>query len=806
MESIFKIGMFLKAYDNASNVFRRMSNSAINDLSRLQMKMRDISQGMQQFGQTSLLTGGAITAPVIASMKAFADLEEASVHLQSTLMNNLGNVPPIFQKINREAIDLGNRLPGTTQDFYKMSAILSSLGVSSEAIAGGALRASAYLGVVLRSFGVSYEEAAEAVAKFKEAMGISEKELIPFMDRIQKTVHLGVRLGEMKYAFSALGGTLKTFKIQGLEAADALAPLVGMIIKMGVSGERTGTGLRRVIQETMDFKKIDEANKALSGFGIRLDFMDIKTGEFRGIENMIAQFTKLQALTPVQQQTILKKIFGGGEDQEIAAMIVSKGVAGYKEMQEQMKAQADLNQRVANALGTLKSFWDALTGTFKNTMAIIGESVAPGMKRLSDFLNDLSARIGTFMENHKMFTKIMSYGTLVVGGASFVLGGLALALGAIFNMSSYAVGGIKNFIRFIQWGIPWIKMKRMEILRLIGVQKAMNYITYHGGFWKAMQFFLLTTKYRLLETVAAMRAWIATQLIAARSSFLSISGLRSMASAFGSTLLTGLKAAIMGVRAFSLALVTTPIGWIALAIAAAAFLIYKFWKPISGFFRGLWAGIKEGLKGIEPAWNVFKKIAPLLFPIIWPLKMIYKLIKWLIKPVEDTGKAAENLGFRIGKVIGNIIKTFVTLPYKMFELGASLINSLWKGIASLANKPVEAIKNIGKATIQAFKGLLGIASPSKVFADFGSQIAQGVNLGMVAGGGRVAAASRFMTQPILQPIKSAPAPAFRAVGGGDITLHFHFTLPKGTDSETAQRIIKTSGMEIERVMRRKYAI
>lgn len=54
-------------------------------------------------------------------------------------------------------------------------------------------------------------------------------------------------------------------------------------------------------------------------------------------------------------------------------------------------------------------------------------------------------------------------------------------------------------------------------------------------------------------------------------------------------------AAIVGIRALSLALLTTPVGWIITAIAAIAggiYLIYRNWDSIAEWFGGLWDRVK----------------------------------------------------------------------------------------------------------------------------------------------------------------------------------------------------------------------
>ncbi|PZQ45156.1 MAG: hypothetical protein DI551_08185, partial [Micavibrio aeruginosavorus] len=58
------------------------------------------------------------------------------------------------------------------------------------------------------------------------------------------------------------------------------------------------------------------------------------------------------------------------------------------------------------------------------------------------------------------------------------------------------------------------------------------------------------------------------------------------------------------IKAFSLGLLTTPIGWFVLGIAAiagGAYLIIKNWDRLTGFFENLWAGIKDIFeKNIKP--------------------------------------------------------------------------------------------------------------------------------------------------------------------------------------------------------------
>lgn len=66
-----------------------------------------------------------------------------------------------------------------------------------------------------------------------------------------------------------------------------------------------------------------------------------------------------------------------------------------------------------------------------------------------------------------------------------------------------------------------------------------------------------------------------------------------------------LPAVAGGIKAIGLALMANPIGLIIGGIAAAGFLIYKYWEPIKGFVTRLWDGITDKLSG---AWEIAKTI------------------------------------------------------------------------------------------------------------------------------------------------------------------------------------------------------
>ena len=189
----------------------------------------------------------------------------------------------------------------------------------------------------------------------------------------------------------------------------------------------------------------------------------------------------------------------------------------------------------------------------------------------------------------------------------------------------------------------------------------------------------------ITKSTVAMKTWAITSIKSIPTNI--ILGLNGIKTAFLG-LPSMISRAIIAFRTFSVTLLTSPLGWIALAIGAVALVIYKYWKPITAFFKGMWQGLKEGLQPLMP---LFKRIGTAIEPILKPIKAIIDWFKKLIKPVEDTGGAAENMGVKFGKAIANIIVKIVELITKVFEFGKKIGDMLANGILSKLGKTKEAI-------------------------------------------------------------------------------------------------------------------
>ena len=366
-------------------------------------------------------TRNVLSAPVAA----YAQSETASTDLRAAMMDKTGEVSAQYKDIDNLATRLGDRLPGTTADFKNLMTMLIRQGMSAQTVLGGTGEAAALLAVQLKK---SPEAAAEMAAKLQDATRGTEKEMLAIMDQVQRLYYAGTDDSNILGAFSKLSPALDTLKIKGESAMKMMSPLVGMLDQAGLSGESAGNALRKVFTRMMDTKKIAKVTK---GTGLSLDFTN-GAGEFGGFENMYKQLAKLKSLNTEKRLKVLQGIFGDdAETLQALNTMIEKGRAGYDEFSKKLEAQASLNQRVNDQLGTLANLWDAASGTFTNFLAKMGESVAPQLKELTKWIGGINEKLSDWAAKNPETAGAIMKTAAVIGVLLTAVVGIGAALSAV---------------------------------------------------------------------------------------------------------------------------------------------------------------------------------------------------------------------------------------------------------------------------------------------------------------------------------------------------------------------------------------
>ncbi len=739
-----------------------LNDRASGPLSALRDKFKSVSTQAIAIGAAMQIAGNKSMDLMRAPIAAFVEAEDAATRLKTTMLDASGAVRPLFGAINKLATELGDKLPGTTADFQNMMAALNQQGVAEQVILDGMGKTAAYIGVALK---MGYEESAKFTVRLSNAAGVAAKDMQAFADTIVRTNGVGVDANEMGYAFSRSAGKLKEMGIQGLEASNALAPLYAGWVKVGMSGETVGTGFASILSNIQNFqygltKPAKAAKAELDALGIHLQFLD-KNGKLKAIPEFVKELEKLKNLAPKLRASVIKDMFGTGQDAQMVATAVDAGLKGYQEMEARMKAQADLNTKVEMQLGTLKNVWEATTGTFTNALAAVAGALQNELKAVATFLGEASQWFSEFATAHPLLMKMVG-GLLLFGGAALAVGGTGLMV----------VGVLAKFAGILAMVGQTALISRGRLL-LFNTAKIAAEVLNSGSPLRAMAFHLGQIGI----------------------------GARGAAAALGANMVRGLTAARTAVMLLGRAVLMNPIG---LVLTAAAVLIYTYWKPIVGFFKGVWQGLQEGLAPIGAAFNAaFEPIRPMLDPVVTLLGEVWTWVKSLLNPVEDVGGSAQKMGRSFGLAVASVLKFIgklvygyiqawasivpalisvwqpikaffmglwaqvktafnggllgmgklilnwsplglfykafaavlrwfgVKLPADFTGFGAMLLNGLMRGITAKLSAAKAAIVGFGENIKDWFKSALGINSPSKVFMGFGAGIGGGASLGIL---------------------------------------------------------------------------
>jgi hypothetical protein len=114
--------------------------------------------------------------------------------------------------------------------------------------------------------------------------------------------------------------------------------------------------------------------------------------------------------------------------------------------------------------------------------------------------------------------------------------------------------------------------------------------------------------------------------------------------------------------------------------------------------------------------------------------------------VVALGLVAAALAAPLAILAGSLF-LFQTFTAKIREIGPAMIDGLVNGIKDGAGAVWEALKGVVMNAVNGVKSLLGIHSPSKVFADIGAQTGAGMEIGVERSSGGVQNAMETMAAP-----------------------------------------------------------
>ena len=110
-------------------------------------------------------------------------------------------------------------------------------------------------------------------------------------------------------------------------------------------------------------------------------------------------------------------------------------------------------------------------------------------------------------------------------------------------------------------------------------------------------------------------------------------------------------------------------------------------------------------------------------------KLIEGGVRLIIALAGGLIKAIPQLVKNIPAIISAIVKGFVAGTSQILEVGKNIVRGIWNGISAMGGWIWEKVTGFFNGIVDGVKGILGIHSPSKVFAGIGENMALGLGEG-----------------------------------------------------------------------------
>ena len=485
---------------------------------------------------TAQRAGHLIASPI----REYMEQEQASTELKVTMMRADGTFGA-FEEINKQAKQLGNVLPGTTQDFINLAKSLKEQGVKDEVLTSGGLKAAAELAVLMN---MGQEEGGTFTARMIEAHGLNPDDLNKAADMTQRAYFaFGLKKEDMGEAMKYYAPNVNALGLTGEANYRKLLALQGLAARQGLEGSMFGTNFSMMLSKLGEGPKaLEMAKKGMKGeardvlkkAGVKFNFYN-KDGTLKDIESIVKELEKFDVvrkkLGDEEALLAMRQMFGeqGGR---VAKILAQQGVEGLTQALADMDEQADKTMRITEKTSTLSAAFEQLEGVATLLSGTIGETLRDSLLWLSTNLQDfIENTLQPFVNNNKELVKWIMVGAAGLIALAAVGGTLLLVfagLNAMWVMGRFAIGGL------------------LANLGLLG---------------------------RL---------------------FTSFAGFAAVA---GKAALSGLATAVMWLgRAFLIAgrfMLANPIVLVIAAVVAAGWWLYKNWGNVIGFLKDRWAALKN---------------------------------------------------------------------------------------------------------------------------------------------------------------------------------------------------------------------
>lgn len=637
-----QIDVTLRLIDMMTSPLVRVQNEMERTARAHQRMGRDIQRigdGFSSVGESMLPIAAGITAIGAAGGRAFIDFDSIITGAAA----KAGATAEEMEMMRQKASQFGADFP--------ISATQAAEGMDRLAAAG--YDANQVVGVmpsVITAAVASGEDLAttsDVVSNALNIWNLKQGDIAQNAMRVAGVVQMAsnkssLGMADFGLAMQYAGAPAATLNV----SIEQLATAMAIMKNNGIEASTIGTSLRSVFSRLSEPPK--PAAEAIEALGLQVKDA---SGNFLGLQPIVEQLRgKILNLSNTEQVAYAKALAGEEAYSGLLAL-VKTAPEEYQALQNAMDSATGSSQAQFEVMkGTLKNSIDGMLGSLESLAINFGSVLTPQIKAVTDsigsfadMINELTPEtkllIGNILMGIVAFTGFMLATGKVIsigGGIVKLYGDIGRAAmgGSIHNKAlQFAVLNTANAYKTLKDTVIALKTTQngnsLPVFTNISTKIKSEYDKIRALKWadittaivnampKNPISFIKTTVITRLQKIRTSAILATESLLRMYRTFYMSKAMESFANGIGKA-----TKSIFGLVKASFAFALTPLGIALIAIAGAAYLIYKNWDMVGPYFISLWKRIETALIGawnkIKPAWDSLMNVIPKLKIAISP--------------------------------------------------------------------------------------------------------------------------------------------------------------------------------------------
>lgn len=628
------------------------------------------------------------------SLNVYADYEDAMKQVQATMGLTGEEAEQAFNKLSQAAKYAGASTRFSASESAEALNYLALAGYDAEQ----AIDALPGVLTLAAAGGMDLARASDLVTDSMAALGLETSQMGMYMDKMAKTSQKSntdvEQLGE---GILVAGATMKNAG----QDLDTLNVMLGVLANRGIKGAEGGTKLRNIMMSLAS--PTTKASSELERLGISITD---SSGNIRDMNDIFIDLnTELSGLSEADKMNALSNIFNVQDIAGVNALLAGTGDEMnnlYKELENADGAAEQMantmESGIAGSVRSLKSAYEGLQIT-------IGEQ----------FAEMAQGAIGDVTDLVRDITEILNDG--------FQEGDIT-AIGE--RISSFLIQGINRITEYLPAAIQMIATMLTELVNVLVellptllpplLEGAISLLT---GIIEA----IVGNIAPLVDMVVYLVTTVAEFII--KSLPMLIEAAIEIVIALASGIADALPKLIPSIMDAIILIVDTLINNLGRILNAAL-------KIILALAQGLVAALPKLIAALPKILNSIINFITSSLPMIveMGIKIILQLVGGILKAVPQ-------LIASLPQIVKALITGIGKAAVSIVEVGRNIVRGLWSGISSMVSWIKNKVSNFVGGIVSNVKGVLGIRSPSTVFAGIGDNMAEGLGIGFDKAMGQV---------------------------------------------------------------------